>query len=87
MTDAAARRNLSTTLGNITTMRAAGGADFTSPTTAALEGNVTGVSDLNRTAAMASIKGQTAQERASADYLQTGVRFCAAPGRQGARDG
>jgi hypothetical protein len=36
MTDAAARRNLSTTLGNITTMRAAGGADFTSPTTAAL---------------------------------------------------
>lgn len=75
MTDAAARRNLATTLGNITTMRAAGGADFTSPTTAALEGNVTGVSDLNRTAAVASIKGQTAQERASADYLKQASDF------------
>lgn len=80
MTDAGARRQLSQTLGNITTMRAAGGADFTSPTTAALEGNVTGVSDLNRTAAMASIKGQTAQERAAADYLKQASDFALTQG-------
>lgn len=80
MTDAAARRTLSTTLGNITTMRAAGGADFTSPTTAALEGNVTGVSELNRSAAMASIKGQTAQERAAADYLKQASDFALSQG-------
>jgi hypothetical protein len=75
MTDAGARRGLNTTLGNITTMRAAGGADFTSPTTAALEGNVTGVSNLNRTAAMASIQGQTAQEKAAASYLKQASDF------------
>lgn len=75
MTDAAARRNLNTTLGNITTMRAAGGADFTSPTTAALEGNVTGVSNLNRTAALASINAQTGEEKASAAYLKQASDF------------
>jgi hypothetical protein len=36
---------------------------------------VTGVSDLNRTASMASIKAQTAQERASADYLKQASDF------------
>lgn len=80
MTDAAARRGLNTTLGNITTMRTAGGADFTSPTTAALEGNVTGVSNLNRTAAMASINAQTAEERSAAAYLKQASDFALTQG-------
>lgn len=80
MTDAAARRTLNTTLGNITTMRAAGGADLTSPTTAALEGNITGVSNLNRTAAEASINAQTAEEKAAAAYLKQASDFALTQG-------
>ena len=80
MTDASARQSLSTTLGNITTARLAGGTDLTSPTTAALEGRVTGIADLNRTAAMASIKGQTAEERAAAAYLHEASAFALTQG-------
>jgi len=80
MTDAAARRTLSTTLGNISTMRAAGGADLSSPTTAALMGDVTGVSNMNRTAAVASIKGQVGEERAAAEYLRQASDFALTQG-------
>jgi hypothetical protein len=68
LTDAAARENLTKTLGNISVTRAAGGADLTSPTTAALEGHVTNIADINREASEASINTQTAMEKASADY-------------------
>lgn len=81
MTDAGARQELSTALGNIATIRAAGGADFTSPTTAALEGRATGISDLNREAAVASIKGQSAEERAAADYLRQASAFALTQGQ------
>jgi hypothetical protein len=80
MTDAAARRGVNQTLGNITTMRAAGGADLSSPTTAALEGNITGVSNLNRSAAVASINAQSAEERASAAYLKQASDFALTQG-------
>lgn len=87
MTDAGARRTLNTTLGNITTMRAAGGADFTSPTTAALEGNVTGVSNLNRTAALASINAQTGEEKAASAYLKQASDFALTQGASAAAMG
>lgn len=87
MTDAGARDNLRTMLGNITTMRAAGGADLTSPTTAALEGHVTGIANMNRTAAEASINAQTATEKASADYLRQASAFALTQGQSAAAMG
>lgn len=87
MTDAGARDQLRTMLGNITTARAAGGADLTSPTTAALEGHVTGISDMNRTAAEASINAQTATEKASADYLRQASEFALTQGQSAAAMG
>jgi hypothetical protein len=87
MTDAGARQQLATALGNIATIRAAGGADFTSPTTAALMGRATGISDLNREAAVSSINAQTAEERASASYLRQASEFALTQGRDAATMG
>lgn len=75
MTDASARQGMTNTLGNIAVTRAAGGADLTSPTTAALEGKVYGIENTNREAAVGSINTQTAEEKAAADYLRQASSF------------
>lgn len=81
MTDAAAREGLTKTLGNITTMRLAGGADLTSPTTAALQGHVTNIAEMNREAAVSSIDAQTAYEKSSSDYLHQASAFALTQGQ------
>jgi hypothetical protein len=80
MTDAAARENLTKTLGNISVTRAAGGADLTSPTTAALEGHVTDIANLNTEASEASINAQTAEEKAAADYNKQAAAYALVQG-------
>lgn len=82
MTDAAARDKLVTTLGNISVIRAAGGADLTSPTTAALQGHVTNIAEMNREAAVGSINAQTAQQKAAADYLRQASAFALTQGQR-----
>lgn len=81
LTDASARENLTKTLGNISVTRAAGGADLTSPTTAALEGHVTEIADINREAAETSISSQTAQEKAAANYERAAAAFALKQGQ------
>lgn len=80
MTDAGAREGLASTLGNIATIRAAGGVDLSSPDTQALMGHATKVAELNRTASEASINAQTAAERAGADYLRQASAFALTQG-------
>jgi len=75
LTDATMRENLNTTLGNIDAVRAAAGIDPTSPTTAALEDRSTALSDRQRMAAVGSIKAQSAEDLASADYLRKAGDF------------
>ncbi len=82
MTDAAARDQLNKTLGNISVIRTAGGADLTSPTTAALEGHVTDIANMNRNAAVGSINTQSASERAAADYLRQASAFALMQGKE-----
>jgi hypothetical protein len=75
LTDTTMRENLNTTLGNIDAVRAAAGIDPTSPTTAALEDRSTNLSDRQRMAAVGSIKSQSAEDLASADYLRKAGDF------------
>ncbi len=87
MTDAAARDKLTTTLGNISVIRAAGGADLTSPTTAALQGHVTNIAEMNREAAVGSINAQTGQQKAAADYLRQASAFALTQGERAGKMG
>lgn len=75
LTDTTMRENLNTTLGNIEAVRAAAGIDPTSPTTAALMDRSTQLSDRQRMAAVGSIKAQSAEDLASADYLRKAGDF------------
>lgn len=75
LTDTTARENLNTTLGNIDVIRAAAGIDPTSPTTAAILDRNTGIADRQRMAAVGSIKAQSAEDLASADYLRKAGDF------------
>lgn len=70
LTDTTDRENLNTTLGNIEVVRAAAGIDPTSPTTEALMDRSTELSNRQRMAAVGSIKAQSAEDLASADYLR-----------------
>lgn len=75
LTDATARENLNTTLGNIEAIRVAAGIDPTSPTTAAILDQNTQRSDRARMAAVGSIRAQGEEDRASADYLRKAGDF------------
>ena len=75
LTDTTMRENLTSTLGNIDAVRAAAGIDPTSPTTAALEGRSTMLSDRQRMAAVGSIRSQAAEDEASAKYLREAGDF------------
>jgi hypothetical protein len=75
LTDTTMRENLNTTLGNIEAVRAAAGIDPTSPTTAALMDRNEALSDRQRMAAVGSIKAQSAEDLASADYLRKAGDF------------
>lgn len=75
LTDATMREQLNVTLGNIEAVRGAAGIDPTSPTTAALMDQSSNRSDLQRLAAVGSIKSQNAEDLASADYLRKAGDF------------
>lgn len=75
LTDTTMRENLNSTLGNIDAVRAAAGIDPSSPTTAALRARSTQLSDRQRMAAVGSIKAQSAEDLASADYLRKAGDF------------
>lgn len=75
LTDTTMRQSLNTTLGNIEAVRAAAGIDPTSPTTAALMGQSTERADMQRMAAVGSIKAQNAEDLASAKYLHEAGDF------------
>lgn len=75
LVDVADRQNLVNTLGNISTITAAGHDDMTSPTTAALLGHATDDEELNRTSSEASINAQTAEETSAADYETQSANF------------
>lgn len=70
LTDTTMREQLNTTLANIDVIRAAAHIDPTSPTTAAVEGHSTMLSDRQRTAALLSINSQVSEDEASAKYLR-----------------
>jgi hypothetical protein len=75
LTDTTMRENLNVTLGNIEAVRGAAGVDPTSPTTAALMEHSTALSDRQRMAAVGSIKAQSEEDLASADYLRKAGDF------------
>ncbi|MCK1445428.1 hypothetical protein IVB43_23875 [Bradyrhizobium sp. 48] len=75
LTDTTMRENLNTTLGNIQAVRAAAGIDPTSPTTAALMDQSSSRSERQREAAVGTLKAQSAEDRASADYLRKAGDF------------
>jgi hypothetical protein len=67
-TDVALRDELTTTLANIDAIRAAANIDITSPTTFAIKGHETEVSDRQREIKVASINAQADEDEASARY-------------------
>lgn len=75
LTDTTMREQLNTTLGNIEAVRAAAHADPNSPTGAALLDSSEALSDRQRMAAVGSIKAQSAEDLASADYLRKAGDF------------
>lgn len=75
LTDTTMRENLNTTLGNIEAVRGAANIDPSSPTTAALMDRSSELSDRQRMAAVGSIKQQSADDLASADYLRRAGDF------------
>jgi hypothetical protein len=75
LTDTTDRENLNTTLGNIESVRAAANIDPTSPTTAALMDQSSDRSDRQRMAAVGSLRAQSAEDLASADYLRKAGDF------------
>lgn len=75
LTDTTMREQLNTTLGNIETIRAAAGADPNSPTGAAILEHNEDLSNRQRMAAVGSLKAQSAEDLASADYLRKAGDF------------
>ena len=80
--DTSARQQLSTTLGNIVTVRAAGGADVTSPTTSAILGATEATSEVNRLSGEAAVQQQSAQEFAGARYAEESANFALLQGSE-----
>lgn len=79
-TDATMRDQLNQTLGNIDVIRAAGHADPTSPTTAAVKGYETGKSDRQRMAALVSIRSQVSEDEASSAFFKQAAGFALTQG-------
>lgn len=75
LTDTSMLQKLSTTLGNIETVRAAANADPNSPTGAALFERSENLGDTQRMAAVGSQRAQAAEDLASADYLRKAGDF------------
>jgi hypothetical protein len=75
LTDTVMRENLSTTLANIDVIRAAGHADPTSPTTAAVEDYNRKISERQRLAAVGTQEAQADEDAASARYLRQAGEF------------
>lgn len=79
-TDLTMRDQLDQMLGNIDVIRAAGHADPTSPTSAAIKGYETDKSDRQRTAALVSLRSQVAEDEASADFFKQAAGFALTQG-------
>jgi hypothetical protein len=75
LVDVNARQSMVNSLSNIAVMRAAGGVNPTSPTTAAVEGYDYNVGEINRISQEATINTQTAQEQAAAAYETASANF------------
>lgn len=75
LTDTSFREELNTTLSNIDVIRAAAHIDPTSPTTAAVEGYSTMLSDRQRTAALLNINSKVAENLSDANYLRQAGDF------------
>lgn len=75
LTDTTMRQNLTSTLGNIEAVRAAANVDPTSPTSVALMDQSTQRSDMQRMAAVGTIRTQDETDLASADYLKQAGNF------------
>lgn len=75
LTNTTMRENLNSTLGNIEAVRAAANADPNSPTGVAMMDRSTQLSDRQRMAAVGSIKSQSEEDQASADYLRSAGDF------------
>jgi arginine utilization protein RocB len=69
-TDAQMRENLNTQLENIDAVRAASGADPTSPTSEAVKGRTAMIGDRARSIQVGSIMAQAQQDEADANYLE-----------------
>jgi hypothetical protein len=75
LADTSYREKLNTTLGNIDAVRAASHVDPTSPTTQAVEGWQTEISNRQRLAAVGTERAQAASDDASAAYLRQAGQF------------
>jgi hypothetical protein len=64
-----------TQLGNIDAIRAAAGADPTSPTSYALKDRTAAIGDRNRSTAVDSILAQAQQDEADANYMKQAGDF------------
>jgi hypothetical protein len=84
LTDTVMREQLNTTLSNIDVIRAAAHVDPTSATGVAVEAYQSKISDRQRTAALANINQQVAQDTADADYLRKAGQFALNQGYLGA---
>ena len=80
LVDVNARQTLTQQLGNTVVTRAAGGANPTSPTTAALLGYDYNVSEVSRTAQEATLGTQVAQEQAASAYESASANFAMVQG-------
>jgi hypothetical protein len=83
-TDTTMRQRMNITLGNIEAIRAAGHADQTSPTTAALLDRERAAGDATRMAAVGSQRMQAAEDEATAAYLRKAGDFAVTMGYVGA---
>jgi hypothetical protein len=83
-TDVTMRQKMNIVLGNIEAIRAAGHADPTSPTTAALLDRERAAGDASRMAAVGSIRMQAAEDEAAAAYLKKAGDFAVTMGYLGA---
>lgn len=84
LVDVNARQTLTQQLGNVMVTRAAGGANPTSPTTSALLGYDTNVSNINRVSQEATINTQVSQEEAAAAYETASANFALVQGSNAA---
>lgn len=75
LTDTTMREQLNTTLSNIDAIRAGGGVDPSSPTTAAIEDRNTELSDRQRTTQLVSLRSQANSDEAGAAYLRKAGDF------------